>query len=408
MSFPFFIAKKFILSKKESRFLSFISSIAIIGIALGVATLIIALSILKGFEQTITDKLIAFNSHIQISGFSGNVLSDYNQMIPKIEEIITPYGEGVSPYVIQIAIISTRNAKEGVSIKGVLPDDIFIGVKQNIVEGKYSLNTKNDLPEMVIGKKLATKMLAGVGDRITIFALNENQVPSPLHPPKIEQFIISGIFESGMAEYDDLFAYINLKTAQELFGKENEVSGYDIKLKNINVIDSLASELGTFLRYPHYVRTIFKTYQNIFTWIELQKSLIPIVLFLIIVVAVFNIISTILMLILEKINAIGTLRSVGANSRQIIKIFLYQGIYIAILGIIFGNILGFTLSIVQLEFNIITIPASVYLMSTVPMKLTFDTFILVSFVTFILCVIAALVPSYIAAKIKPVSILRFQ
>ncbi len=408
MSFPLFIAKRFILSKKESGFLSFISSIAIIGIALGVATLIITLSILKGFEQTITDKLIAFNSHIQITGFSGSALTDYEELIPAMEEILFPYNEGISPFVIQLAIISTRNAKEGVSIKGVFPDDIFTGVRENIIEGSYSLGIQNELPEMVIGKKLATKLLVGIGDRITIFALDDNKIPSPVNPPKIEQFIISGIFESGMAEYDDLFAYINLGTAQQLFNMQNKVNGYDIKLNDLTIIDSLASELGTFLRYPHYVRSIFKTHQNIFTWIELQKSLIPVVLFLIIIVAVFNIISTILMLILEKTNAIGTLRSVGASSFQVIKIFLYQGIYIALIGIIAGNILGYTLSMLQLEFDLISIPASVYLMSSVPIQLSPDTFVLVSVVTLFLCIIASLLPSYVAAKIKPVSILRFQ
>src|SRR5690606_38892836 len=178
--------------------------------------------------------------------------------------------------------------------------------------------------------------------------------------PSIIKFKITGIFESGMAEYDDLAAFVNIKSAEKLFGADNSVSGYDIKLKNVSQIDSITSYLNSQLRYPFYAESIYQTHRNIFTWIDLQKKPIPIILVLIIIVAVFNIVGTLLMIVLEKTNAIGILKSLGAKRNQIVKVFIYQGIFISLIGILIGNVLAFVLTFLQLEFNLIALPSSVY------------------------------------------------
>ena len=406
MSFSFFISKKYTFSKKDSKFITFISSISIIGIALGVATLIIALSILNGFEQTITNKIISFDSHIRITSYK-NILPNYHEALPLIKKDVKPYVTSVTPFVSKLAIISSKYEKEGVSIKGIIPNEKWNGVKNDIIEGKYDFSSKNNLPSIIIGKKLANKLLINVGDKVTIFALDKNEIPSPQNMPNIEQFRISGIFESGMSAYDDLNAYIDLKSAQKLFNIGDNVTGYDIKLNNITKIDSLTSFLRNTLGYPYSVRSIYQIYRGIFTWISLQKKPIPIILGLIIVVAVFNIIGTLLMIVLEKTNAIGILKSMGANKKQIISIFVIQGIFLAIAGIILGNILAFVLMNLQLHYNIISLPSSIYLMSKVPILLSVHTFVLVSIITFVLCIIASFIPSYIASKVQPISSLRF-
>ncbi|NNG26111.1 MAG: ABC transporter permease, partial [Ignavibacteriaceae bacterium] len=225
--------------------------------------------------------------------------------------------------------------------------------------------------------------------------------------PNIDRFLVAGIFESGMKKYDDSYAYISLKAAQELFSIGDNITGYDIKLGNISKIDSLTRFLGRTLRYPHAVRSIYQVHRNIFTWIELQKKPIPIVLALIILVAVFNIIGTLLMIVLEKTNAVGILKSVGAKRRQIVIIFLFQGIVLGIAGILLGNTLAIVLMEIQFKFNVITLPSSVYFMSTVPLLLSVDTFILVSVITFLLCITASVIPSLIASRIRPLASLRF-
>jgi len=406
MSFPLYISKRLIFSKKGSKFISFISGISIAGIALGVATLIIALSILNGFERTITNKIVDFDSHIQISSYSGT-LSNYNLVLPLLKEKLYPQAENVNPFVSQLAIISSKTIKDGISIKGIRPEDSWKGLQEDIIQGKLELIDDADLPTMLIGKKLADKLMVKIGDKVTIFALNKNKIPSVENLPNIQKFVITGIFESGMAAYDDLIAYVNINAAQRLFNLNDKVSGYDIRVNDITKIDSLTNYLINHLNYPYAVRSIYQIHRNIFTWIALQKKPIPIVLGLIIIVAVFNIVGTLLMIVLEKTNAVGILKSLGANRKQIISIFIYQGCYLAIAGILIGNIIAFILTELQLRYKIISIPSSVYFMSSVPIFISAQNFLIVSTITFILCIIASLMPSYIASKIQPVSTLRF-
>ncbi len=405
MSYTLFISRKFTLSKKDSRFITLISSISIIGISFGVAVLIIALSILSGFEKTIQKKIIDFDSHIQINSYQ-TLLPNYKHILPNIKQILKPFVEEVDPYAANLAIISSKHAKEGLNIQGILPDNKSLKLKENIVAGDYSF-ISNQSPAIIIGKKLADKLFVDVGTVVTVFALSRNKVPSPDNPPNIQQFVVKGIFESGMSEYDDLNAYTDLKTAQTLFSFGDNITGYDIKLKDISKIDSLTTVLSKKLRYPHSVRSIFQKHRNIFTWIELQKKPIPIVLGLIILVAVFNIVGSLLMIVLEKTNAIGVLKSLGALNRQISRIFVYQGLFLALIGIILGNALAYLLMTLQLKYNIISLPSSVYFTSTVPIILSLEIFIGVSIIALLLCLLAAFVPSYIASKIKPISSLRF-
>ena len=405
MYLPFFISKKYTLSRKDSKFITFISTISILGIALGVATLIIALSILNGFANTLTSKIIDFDSHIEINSYK-TILPDYHVVLPELEKNLDKSVVAINPFVSKLAIISSGKIKDGVNIKGIRATDKWTGLRQNLVKGNLDLKDSG-LPSIVIGKKLANKLLVKIGSKVTLFGLSADKIPSAENPPNIERFVVTGIFESGMAQYDDLNAYVSLKSAQDLFSLGDNITGYDIKAKNISKIDSLTTYLSNTLTYPNNVKSIYQMHRNIFTWIELQKKPIPIILALIIIVAAFNIVGTLLMIVLEKTRSIGILKSLGAKKKQIISIFLYQGIFLALIGIIIGNLLAYILSFIQLHFNIISIPSSVYMMSTVPILLSINTFVLVSAITFVLCIFASVVPSFIAAKINPINAIRF-
>lgn len=402
-SVPFFISKRYILSKKDSRFINLISTISIIGIALGVATLIIALSILKGFEETITDKIVDFDAHIKITSYK-NVLPDYKKNQAIIKNILGDREAQVNPFISNLAIVGTKKIKEGVNIKGINPLDKWYGVEENITRGSFSLGEN----KIIIGKKLADKLHIKINDNVTLFALKNNEIPSQENFPNIDKFTVSGIFESGMAEYDDLTTYISLKDAQQLFGTGDFINGYDIKLRDVSRIDSLTEVLSAELRYPHSVRSIYQIHRNIFTWINLQKEPIPIVLGLIIIVAVINIIGTILMIVLEKTSSIGILKSLGASRKQIVAIFVYQGIFLALTGIVAGNLLAFILAVLQKEYNLISLPSSVYFVSTVPIQISPEVFFGISIITFLLSLLISVIPSYIASRIQPVSSIRFR
>lgn len=403
MNISYFIFKKYIKSNRDSRFLNLISTIAISGIALGVATLIIALSVISGFEKTLTAKLTDIDSHIKIFSFKSNLPSVDNSLI-KIDSICGNNLDYASPFLSNLALISFKNRKDGVTIKGIYNEGYKNKILENIIEGNLNLDSSNTL---ILGKTLANKLLINVGDNVTLFALKNNQIPSLDNLPNIEKFKVTGIFESGIAEYDASIAFTNLISAQNLFSMPGEVNGIDIKLYDISKADSLANLLRKELTYPYFARSIFDLHKNIFTWISLQKKPIPIILGLIIVVAVFNIVGTLLLMVIERTNSIGILKSFGTKKKHIIQIFLLQGFYLAILGTIAGNILALALMEIQTKFNIIKVPSSIYFITKVPFDLSFEMFLIVSLITIVLAILASLIPSIISSRINPVAALRF-
>jgi lipoprotein-releasing system permease protein len=259
-----------------------------------------------------------------------------------------------------------------------------------------------------LSKAIAGKLFAGVGSTVTIFALKNNQMPSEENPPIIIRLKVTGIYESGIAKYDENYSFVSIETASRLLGyTRGEANGFEIKLNSLTHVEQLTATLQDDKSLPYSARSIYEIHAPIFTWIELQKKPIPIVLGLIVLVAVFNIISVTLMIVLEKSKTIGTLRILGMRSNAIGQIFLGQGIWLAVTGIIAGNILALVLSYIQLQFNVITLPASIYFTSKVPLLLRLDTFLYVSGGAFVFSLLVSVLPGYIASKISPLTTIRF-
>ena len=403
MKFAFFIFRRFISSNRNSRFLNLISGIAVSGITLGVATLIIALSVISGFEKTLTLKLTDIDSHIKVFSFDKD-LPQINNALLVIDSICNPFIDYSSPFLSKLALISYKNRKDGVTIKGIINQKYLDRIKQNIIEGSFDLNENNKL---ILGKTLAQKLLLRVGDSVTLFALKNDKIPSPDNLPNIEKFKVTAIFESGIAEYDASIAFTDISSAQNLFSRPNSFNGVDIKLNDISKADSLTLLIRKQLRYPYYARSVFELHKNIFTWISLQKKPIPIVLGLIIIVAVFNIVGTLLLMVIERTHEVGILKSFGTKKRQIVQIFLLQGFYLAFIGTLAGNLLAIILMEIQTKFNIIKVPTSVYFVTKVPFDFSFEIFLVVSVITLLLALLASLIPSIISSKINPVPALRF-
>lgn len=405
MSLSFFIAKKYISNRQSSKFLSLVSVISVGGIAIGTAVLIIALTILNGFENVVAQKIVNFNSHIKITAFGNRNLPDSDVIQSKIVDFVGEDFESISKFVSKLGIIKSRSVSEGVTIFGIDPTSSNNDIEKYIIEGNYELDSEK---QVIVGKKLSEKLNVTVGDKITLFSLRRDEVPSIDNPPAIEQFIISGIFESGMAEYDDLNVYIHLDVAKQMFEIQNSISGYNIRLNNVSNIDTIAARLQDKLGYPYYVRTIFQVHQNIFTWIDLQKEPIPIVLGLIIVVAVFNIIGTMLMIVLERTSSIGVLKSMGFSKKIILRIFFIQGLFLGVLGITTGCLIALLLSFLQMQFDIISLPGSIYFISSVPISIDLGNYLLVASIGLLLSVVASLIPSYIASRMNVISSIRFE
>ncbi len=404
MNFKFFIAKRYLFSGSDSKFISFITYISILGVTLGVAALIITISILNGFEKEIRDKVSGLVSHIQISSFTPDGLRDYRSAIETIKDSISGI-TGISPIVQKEAVIRFKSNVEGILLKGIIIETDLSTARNRILKGEFNLSDiDSTFSRLMIGDKLAKKMNIDTGSKLIVFGLNG--IPSPVNPPKIKQFIVSGIYETGLREFDDLIIYTNLKTAQKLFELNDNVTGIEMTLDSIDKVESVVAKIKKDIGYPYYPKSLFKIFKPIFTWVELQKAPTPIILGLIIIVATFNIVGTLLMLVLEKTQSIGTLKSLGAGNGQIMKIFLYDGLIIGITGIILGNILGLGLCFLELKYKLFSLP-EIYYLKSVPIQIQPEYVILISLITLILTFIATLIPSYLASRLDPVKSLRF-
>lgn len=404
MNIKYFIAKRYLFSKKESKFISFITYISVAGIALGVAVLIVTVSILAGFEIEIQDKVAGLVSHMQISSFKSEGVRNYNDVIKNIKATI-PEITSVSAFVQRECVLRYKDNIEGVLLKGISGVDELTGARSHILHGEANVQKiDSTYSRIIIGDKIASKYNIQVGDRIIIFGLKG--IPSPANQPKIKQFKVSGIYESGLKDYDDLIVYTDLETTQKLFDMPETVSGIEMNVNDVKNVEVISEKVRNVIRYPLNVKTLHELYRELFTWVELQKAPTPIILGLIIIVATFNIIGSLLMMILEKTQSIGILKSLGFGNFSIMKIFFYDGLIIGVIGILIGNIVGVGLSLLELNFKFFKLP-DVYYMKNVPILLDPLNIIFISLITFILIMLATLIPSFIASRFEPVKSLRF-
>lgn len=403
LTFSWFIAQRYLMTHRLSRSLSFISVFTVVGIALGTGTLIIALSILDGFDKEIKEKVVGFTSHIQVESYQSKPIQQFGQVAEKIART-APSVRSITPYVSQEAIIRSGEVIDGVILKGIVPAADRSIAKQLITAGRF-LQPSSVQKEIVLGAGLARRLSLQVGDSTFIFAISGMEGFSS--QPKGASFHVVGTYESGMSEYDDVFAYIGLDEAQQLYSMDSSITGFEILTASMEEIEPLADSISRSLGYPFYVRTVFQNYRNLFSWIDLQKEMSPVVLALLCIVAVINLVGTMLMMIIEKTSAIGVLRSIGATRSGISTVFLIQGMMLSALGIAIGNLLAFVLCWSQARFQYFSIPSEVYFMTKVPVLLSPENFALVSFVALALSFLMSLLPAIAASRLNIISALRF-
>ncbi|MGE5315066.1 MAG: ABC transporter permease [Acidobacteriota bacterium] len=409
MSYASYIARRYLQFQRNPRnknFISIVTLIAVAGIMLGVGALIITLTILNGFEKEIKEKVIGFTTHIQVTGFQNQTLSNYAEARRKVLRSV-PNVQGISPFAAKEGMVRLGSNIEGIMVKGLDPSSDVSSARKYVVAGTFDLTSADtSIASCVIGKKLASRLQAKLGDTLIVFGLRGSY--NAMQPPRIMPFVVKGMYESGMAEYDDLYFFVSMKAAQDLFLFGDAASGFDVMLHDVTQADETAKEIMELLGYPYYARTLFQLYRNLFTWIELQKEPIPIVLGLIIIVAVVNIIGTLLMVVLEKKHQIGILLSMGASKPGIKKIFLYEGIAIGMVGTLLGNMFGYGVCWLQYHFQFFSLPSSIYFMTTVPILFRWQDSVIVSAIAVVLTVLASWIPAMLASRLDPIQSIRFQ
>ena len=411
MPYPYFVAKRLLRSRSHNRFVSFLTFFATIGLAIGTSALLITVSILNGFQKQISENVSNFTANIEIRGFEQVPLPGYQATLRTIDGVKNV--KSASPFVSHEAMIRVHrthyvNAPEtdGILLKGILPGYDNSSLKNEIKQGRYDLSDAGQMSPLIIGEKLARRLEVNVGDTVFVFGIEG--LPSPLNPPRVMSFVVTGIYETGMSEYDDLYGYTNMKSASYLFDMPSDnVTGFDVMVKDMKEIGATSDTLQNVLGYPYYPRTMYQMYRNLFAWIQLQKKPIPIIIALIIIVATFNIVGTLLMIVLEKMNAVGVLKTLGATRGAITRIFLAQGAFIGALGTLLGSGLSYVLLEIQKRYDVIRIPGNVYFMNTVPVSMHVADFILIGGVAFTLSLLASYLPARAAASLDPLESVRF-
>lgn len=388
---------------KNKRFVSFAKYFSLFSIIIGVVALLLSLAVLEGYDRTLREVAIKFTSHIIIQPFNRQNIDDYSSLINKMKS----YSHSIKrtyPITQTEALIKHKDFTEGIGLRGVKPQYISDRVNSIIIAGNSDIFNKKAI---LIGNRLAKKINAKVGDFVHIFFLKSTNLQNISY--KTGKFEVAGIFQSQMAQYDDLVAYADFAIVQQFMGLDShQATNIEIFIDDVTKANKLGSELEQYLGFPYYSLTVFDLHRSVFSWIELQKEPIPIILGLISIIAAFNIITTLLILILEKMRQIGILRSLGMTKLQIVGLFISVGVRLAIVGLLAGCTISLVLSYVQKEFGIIRLNGEIYFLDVLPIRIEPFHYLVVVVSTFLLSLFATLVPSLIASKVKIVNALRFK
>ncbi len=415
MPYEFFVARRYLRSKREVKFISLITYISIVGVAIGTAALVIVLSVMNGFESEVRSRIIGFDAHLKIKTFHDQGLQDYKSILEKIKNV--PHIVAHAPYIHDKALILAqgKDRKEGVIIKAIDPETEgrVTDVVKNINYGTLNLGLiekdgERPLPGILLGYSLADRLVVGLGDKVTLLSSAGMSLSGFGGMPNARQFAVAGFFETGLFEYDNNVAFIGIPEAQRLFEMGERVSGIQLKLEDMNQADAVAKDIEDILKYPYATQTWFEVNKNLFSWMQFEKWIAFIVLSLIIIVAAFNIVSTLIMVVLEKTKEIGILKSMGSTSQSVMRIFMFQGLVAGVGGTAMGLALGWALCWAQLEYKFFSLPSDVYIISALPIIIRPLDFIGVGVVAVLISFLATIYPAYRAARLDPVQAIRYE
>ncbi|MBU4126297.1 MAG: lipoprotein-releasing ABC transporter permease subunit [Proteobacteria bacterium] len=410
MSFEFFIGSRYLRTKQKQTFISLITILSIAGVTVGVMALIVVIAVMAGFESDLKSRILGVESHIVIMRHNGP-FSDYGNILEHVEN--TEGVEAATPFINSQVILRSSLSLSGAVLRGIDPDSADRVIKnldkvslKNLKETDQRESTSIAMPAIILGKELAKNLGVMQGD--PVYLISPMGMISPIgHIPTMKRFKVAGLFESGMYEYDRTLSYIHIKDAQKILRMGDSVNGIEVRVNDIynarNIADRIVKKLG----FQYWARDWMQMNQNLFSALKLEKTVMFIILALIVLVAAFNIASTLIMMVMEKTKDIAILKAMGATDKSIRKIFVFKGIAIGSIGTILGVSLGFILCTVLKYYQFIELPGDVYYITTLPVKLELLDVVMIASAAMAISFLATLYPARQASKLDPVEAIRY-
>jgi lipoprotein-releasing system permease protein len=415
LPFELFVGMRYTRAKRRNHFISFISLTSMVGIGLGVAALIVVLSVMNGFQEELRSRILGVASHLQITG-ANNVLADWRSVSSKVQT--AKHVTGTAPYIMAQGMLSNGQAVQGAIVRGVLPSEegkvsdlaehMRAGQLANLKAGEFGI---------VLGAELAQSLGAILGDKVVLMAPQGQFTPTGV-VPRIKQFTVVGLFQIGMYEYDAGLALINIDDAAKLYRMDDNVSGVRLKLDDLFLAPKISRDLAVVL--SDETQAMFLTdwtqeHANFFRAIQMEKRVMFIILALIVAVAAFNIVSTLVMAVTDKRADIAIMRTFGASPSSIMTIFIVQGALIGVIGTVVGAFFGVLIALnistivpfIEHLFNVQFLAKDIYYISELPSHLLWGDVMTIVILSFFLSLIATLYPSWKASKMNPAEALRY-
>lgn len=414
MSYELFIGLRYLRAKRKQTFVSLITLISIAGVMVGVTALIVVIAVMNGFKEELQDKILGVTSHVVISRFDGNI-SKYQEVKAKVEEVSGV--NAATPFIYTQVMISSRKAISGAVLRGIEPQTAskVINLQKNLRAGSLKELEAENKPEgmratpgIILGNELARNIGVSRGEPVTVISPLGRLTPLG-RVPRSQTFRVAGIFDSGMYEYDSTIAYVSLWAAQRFLGIGDRVTGIEVRVDDIYEADRVAKAIGKALDgYPYWSRDWMRMNKNLFSALKLEKIVMFIILTLIILVAAFNIVGTLIMVVIEKTRDIAILKSMGATRRSIMKIFLIEGTVIGLVGTLLGLLGGYTLCTLLATYKFIELPSDVYYISTLPVQMNPLDVALIALAAIVITLAASVYPAWQASRFDPAEAIRYE
>jgi lipoprotein-releasing system permease protein len=410
MSFEYFIGGRYLRAKQKESFISLITILSVAGVTVGVMALIVVIAVMAGFESDLKQRILGVESHIVLMRHDGS-FSGYKKIAEQINELKGV--EAATPFIYSQIMLRSSTGVSGAVLRGVDPESAGSVIKilknsvlQNLKHTQRHENSKNFVPGIILGKELARNLGVLKGD--AVYLISSRGMISPIgYLPAMKRFKVVGLFESGMYEYDGSLAYIDLKDAQKILNMKGSVTGIEVRVDDIYDARNIAKKIVSKLGFPYWARDWMRMNHNLFSALKLEKTVMFIILALIVLVAAFNIASTLIMMVMGKTKDIAILKAMGAMDSSIRKIFIYKGMVIGAVGTSLGVCLGFIICKLLEKYKFIQLPGDVYYISTLPVRLEALDVVMIASAAMVICFLATLYPAKQASKLNPIEAIRY-